>query len=341
MGTSTLVRACPPGHTCRCRDSCQSRAVRRSLANNGATVLSIFVNPAQFAPHEDYGTYPKTFDHDMKQFADALAESRTHTDALVFLPSVKEMYPSGIVLNVPDQRGTFVEVNGFSHQMEGKTRPTFFRGVATVNIRTILLSNMAHVSPTGGVKTLQRSSSKSYQLERLLVLMSLHQPTRAYFGQKDIQQALILRRLTSDLLLSHPLPSNLVIVPTHRSTTDGLALSSRNAYLSDTEREYASTLYAALCLAQREWEGGSASAEQALTRARELVQQRTKEAKNRDVELRLDYITITDPETFEPVDWAQRDDPTRTAILGGALFVGKTRLIDNLLCGDISTIVSP
>lgn len=168
--------------------------------------------------------------------------------------------------------------------------------------------------------------------------MCLYQPTRAYFGQKDIQQALILRRLTSDLLISHPLPSNIVIVPTRRST-DGLALSSRNAYLTDTEREYAGTLYAALCLAQREWEGGSSSAEQALTCAREFVQQRTKEAKDRDVELVLDYVAIMDPETFEPVNWAQREDPNRTAILSGALFVGKTRLIDNLLCGDISTVV--
>lgn len=90
----------------------------------------------------------------MKQFSDAVAESGTTTDAVVFLPSVKDIYPLGIVLNVPDQRGTFVEVKGFSHQMEGQTRPTFFRGVATVNIRMIRLHNRAHVYPTGGDKTL-------------------------------------------------------------------------------------------------------------------------------------------------------------------------------------------
>jgi pantoate--beta-alanine ligase len=123
-------------------------------------VLSIFVNPAQFAPHEDYGTYPKTFEHDMERFRHVLAEfpnksspslasgpsstfgvdtnteaSSANVDsrAVVFLPSVKDMYPSGIVLDVADQKGTFVEVKGFGHQMEGKTRPTFFRGVATVS----------------------------------------------------------------------------------------------------------------------------------------------------------------------------------------------------------------
>lgn len=135
-------------------------SVRRSLAGNDTTVLSIFVNPAQFAPHEDYGTYPKTFEHDMERLRQVLAEFPEKTSsslasgpsstfgadidtepnnaslnsrAVVFLPSVKDMYPSGIVLDVADQKGTFVEVKGFGHQMEGKTRPTFFRGVATVS----------------------------------------------------------------------------------------------------------------------------------------------------------------------------------------------------------------
>jgi len=338
MGTSTLVRTYPPGHTCR--NSSKGVPVRRSLAINDATVLSIFVNPAQFAPHEDYNTYPKTFDNDVKQFHAILAESRAHTDAVIFLPSVKDMYPSGIVLNVSDQRGTFVEVKGFSHQMEGKTRPIFFRGVATVSVARFD-GGIFRISSAGGDEALQRGSSEFLPpQERSTVLTWPNQPTRAYFGQKDIQQALILRRLTRDLLLSHPLPSNLIIVPTRRANDDGLALSSRNAYLSDTEREYAGTLYAALRLAQREWEGGSSSAEQTLTRAKDFVQQHIQGAEDCGVQLKLDYIALTDPETFEPVDWAQRDDPNRTAVLSGALFVGKTRLIDNLLSGDISSILS-
>jgi len=172
-------------------------------------------------------------------------------------------------------------------------------------------------------------------------LFNVVQPTRAYFGQKDIQQALILRRLANDLLLSHPLPSNLIIVPTHRSAIDGLALSTRNAYLTVAERKYAGTLYAALRLAQREWENGNMSVQQAQDRAIEFVEQRTKEAESQDVKLSLDYIALIDPDTFEPVNWVQRDDPNRTAIISGALFVGVTRLIDNLLCGDTSRILSP
>ena len=115
--------------------------MRKSLAENDLTVLSIFVNPAQFAPHEDLATYPRTLPRDL-----GLLESETlsipdpsqpgdsvkRQVSAVFLPSVAEMYPSGISQEVGMQKGTFVEVKGFSHQMEGQSRPTFFRGVATV-----------------------------------------------------------------------------------------------------------------------------------------------------------------------------------------------------------------
>lgn len=104
--------------------------VKRSLEANDLTVLSIFVNPAQFAPHEDLSTYPRTLTQDMEKL-NALSWSGK-TAAAVFLPGVKDMYPSGIVQEVDKQRGTFVEVKGYGHQMEGKSRPTFFRGVATV-----------------------------------------------------------------------------------------------------------------------------------------------------------------------------------------------------------------
>ena len=145
MGTSTLVRICTSGYIVEIH--MRVVLVRRSLADNVTTVLSLFVNPAQFAPNEDYGTYPKTFDHDMKQLADALAESSVQANAVVFLPSVKDMYPSGIELNVSDQKGAFVEVKRFSHQMEGNTRPTFFRGVATVSTsHTIsIVGNNSHI----------------------------------------------------------------------------------------------------------------------------------------------------------------------------------------------------
>lgn len=106
--------------------------VQRSLAQNKHTVVSIFVNPAQFAPHEDLATYPKTFDTDMAMLTNACSAPNNSSSCAVFLPTVSDMYPSGIVQDVNNQKGTFVEVKGYGHQMEGKSRPTFFRGVATV-----------------------------------------------------------------------------------------------------------------------------------------------------------------------------------------------------------------
>lgn len=115
--------------------------MRRSLAENDLTVVSIFVNPSQFAPHEDLASYPRTLPRDLELLS---AEKVTVSDSLlsahpisripsaVYVPSVSEIYPSGIVQNVAEQKGTFVEVKGYSHQMEGQCRPTFFRGVATV-----------------------------------------------------------------------------------------------------------------------------------------------------------------------------------------------------------------
>ena len=115
--------------------------VRRSLAENDLTVVSIFVNPGQFAPHEDLASYPRTLSRDLELLSaekvvvsDLLSSaiSISRTPSAVFVPSVSEIYPSGIVQNIAEQKGTFVEVKGYSHQMEGQSRPTFFRGVATV-----------------------------------------------------------------------------------------------------------------------------------------------------------------------------------------------------------------
>ncbi len=130
--------------------------VKQSLASNDRTIVSIFVNPAQFAPHEDLNTYPRTLSEDL-MLLDSTSISLPSTSgdrsapvirktSAVFLPSVRDMYPSGIAQNVADQKGAFIEVKGYSHQMEGKSRPTFFRGVATVvtklfnavQVRTIL-----------------------------------------------------------------------------------------------------------------------------------------------------------------------------------------------------------
>lgn len=124
-----------------CQTSVWSNAfkVRRSLAENDLTVVSIFVNPAQFAPHEDLATYPRTLPRDLEVLSEQAFDIPSPAGPSIhrkvsglFLPTVSEMYPSGISQDTLLQKGTFVEVKGYSHQMEGKTRPTFFRGVATV-----------------------------------------------------------------------------------------------------------------------------------------------------------------------------------------------------------------
>jgi pantoate--beta-alanine ligase len=123
--------------------------VRRSLAENDLTVVSIFVNPAQFAPHEDLATYPRTLQRDLELLAAEKLHSSSdvRTPSAVFLPTVSEMYPSGIVQNVAEQKGTFVEVKGYSHQMEGVSRPTFFRGVATVVTKLFNAIQVSSYSP--------------------------------------------------------------------------------------------------------------------------------------------------------------------------------------------------
>lgn len=297
--------------------------VRKSLAENDLTVLSIFVNPAQFAPHEDLATYPRTLEQDIAalttiSLAHSLANPHSKNGAssshdvvvrqpsAVFLPNAKEMYPSGITQDVSAQKGAFVEVKGYSHQMEGKSRPTFFRGVATVVTK----------------------------------LFNVVQPTRAYFGQKDIQQALLLRRLTRDLLMSHPLSQNVRIVPTARDPIDGLALSSRNAYLSQDERKVAPTFYQALLAARAAWEAGLSKAE-CLSKAHEVIAMRETQAKSDglDVNIRLDFIEFNDADTFDVVQDAATKKDFSVVLLSGALLVGKTRLIDNLILGDANEIM--
>jgi len=280
--------------------------VKRSLADNDLTVLSIFVNPAQFPPDGEFATYPRTLERDLKLLAEQKVGDRQ--PSALFLPSVKEMYPSGIVHDVSQQRGTFVEVKGYGEQMEGRSRPIAFRGIATVVTK----------------------------------LFNAIEPTNAYFGQKDIQQALILRRLVTDLLLSHPSPDNLHIVPTGRDTSDYLALSSRNANLSPAGRKVAPILYASLRAAEDCWTAGGLKSEcinAAITTLQRRIEQAIEEGL--DVKIKLDYIEMNDAETFEVLD----DDMTHsrkgeeTVILGGAIWVDQTRLLDNILLGSVDKIV--
>ncbi|KAH7921232.1 Pantoate-beta-alanine ligase [Leucogyrophana mollusca] len=284
--------------------------VQRSLAENDLTVLSIFVNPAQFAPHEDLSTYPRTLPGDLAllqaQRVSVPATDIVRTPSAVFLPSVHEMYPSGISQDTAAQKGTFVEVKGYGHQMEGASRPTFFRGVATVVTK----------------------------------LFNVIQPTNTYFGQKDIQQALLLRRMCKDLLLSHPDPDHVHILPTTRDLNDALALSSRNSYLTPSERAIAPTLFAALQKAESAWIRGGTT-EECIKQATIFIDEVKTRPAAQGVDMRLDYIQMNDSETFDVLGASSGKNYAgeNAIILSGALWLGKTRLIDNIVIGDLNHIV--
>lgn len=149
-----------------------------------------------------------------------------------------------------------------------------------------------------------------------------------------------MKRLTRDLLIPHPLPENVRILPTTRDPTDGLALSSRNAYLSPHGRKVAPTLYQALVAASAAWEAGSTKAE-CLARAREVIEVRTRQVQDEklDVDMRLDFIEFNDADTFEVVEDGATKTDAGVVLLSGALHVDKTRLIDNLVIGDESKII--
>ncbi|KAI8064442.1 pantoate--beta-alanine ligase [Gongronella butleri] len=248
--------------------------------------LTIFVNPAQFAPTEDLSTYPRTLQDDLEK----LAALGSGVASAVLVPSVQEIYPSGIELDVSKQTGTFVEVKGLSHQLEGVTRPHFFRGVATVVSK----------------------------------FLNIVQPEQVFFGQKDAQQCAVISAMIRDLHF----PVKMNICPTVREQ-DGLAMSSRNTYLSAEQRQHALVLSKALNLVAQQYRDGERDASRLIKSATDLIQQETAkvQAANCDWELKLDYFCINAPTDLAPIDGDIRDG----AIVSTAVFVGKTRLIDNVL----------
>jgi len=237
--------------------------VRRARIENERVVVSIFVNPLQFGPQEDYERYPRDLERD-------LALLRAERVDLVFAPPVEEMYPPGFA--------TTVVVSGpVAERLEGEARPGHFRGVATVVTR----------------------------------LLNLVQPHRAYFGWKDAQQVLVVRRLVSDLAL----PVEIVPVPTVREP-DGLAMSSRNVYLTPEERHAAAALPRALFTALERFRAGERVAETLRRTVRDALA---------GTPVRLEYVSVSDRESFEEVERVERP-----ALLLVAAWVGTTRLIDNI-----------
>lgn len=270
--------------------------IRAAAAENPSVVVSIFVNPAQFAPHEDLTQYPRTLDSDVAQLEKlnaALPPSSGRVEAL-FLPSVTEMYPSGIPLDQTQQRGAFVSVHGLSEQLEGVTRPHFFRGVATVCMK----------------------------------LFNAVQPDAAFFGQKDVQQTVVLRRLVQDLLI----PVELRICETVREGEDGLAMSSRNVYLGDKRRGVAGGLYRALRAAEEVYKSGEGDRDTVLAAAEKVLEN---VGRDEGVTIEVEYLSLADGEELNEL---QVLDGRGGAILSGAVRImpagereSPVRIIDNII----------
>jgi len=238
--------------------------IRRARAENPSVVVSIFVNPTQFGPQEDFSSYPRDPQRDL-----AILE-KEKTD-VVFMPSVAEMYPAGF--------DSWVEVGKVTERLEGASRPGHFRGVATVVAK----------------------------------LFNIVQPNRAYFGQKDAQQALVIKKMVADLNMN----LEIIVLPTVRDS-DGLATSTRNAYLNHKERQAAIVLYKALSLAQQLWSQGERDAEHIRQQMRALIQ--------KEPLATIDYVSIAEPETLEEMDRVKTP-----ALVSLAVEIGSTRLIDNIV----------
>jgi pantoate--beta-alanine ligase len=238
----------------------------RAREMSDTVVASVFVNPAQFGPEEDFDRYPRDLARDAE-----LAFTRGVD--FIFAPTVEEMYPKGF--------STYVTVEGLSDRLEGASRPGHFRGVTTIVNKLI---NIVH-------------------------------PHFAFFGRKDAQQVIVIKRMARDLAMD----VEIVVGPTVREE-DGLALSSRNLYLSTEERKAATVLRRALERARTMYNSGERDTTRLLSAMRSLVEA--------EALARIDYIAITDTERLQPVETIPND---RATLISMAVFVGATRLIDNIV----------
>ncbi len=238
--------------------------VKQARAECASVVASIFVNPTQFGPQEDFSAYPRDLQRDLGLLAAAGAD-------LVWTPAAEEMYPPAFQ--------TWVTVENVTQPLEGAMRPGHFRGVATVVAK----------------------------------LFNAVQPARAYFGQKDAQQVVVIRRMAQDLNF----PVEIMVCPTRREP-DGLAMSSRNVYLNPAERQAAVVLSRALKAAQQAYLAGERSG----PRLRQIMQAEL------DAEplARPQYVSCAHPESLQELEVV-----TDGALLSMAVYIGKTRLIDNLV----------
>ncbi|OAA31212.1 pantoate--beta-alanine ligase [Kosmotoga arenicorallina S304] len=240
--------------------------VRKAREDNDIVTVSIFVNPTQFGPNEDYSKYPRDEERDLSLLAGLGVD-------YVFIPEVVEMYK-------PDH-STFVEVKGLTEGLCGTRRPGHFRGVTTVVIK----------------------------------LFNIVMPTKAYFGQKDAQQFRVIRRMVRDLDLS----VELVEMPIVRES-DGLAMSSRNVYLSPRERLQAPLLHKALLKGNELIGKGITDVGTIKANMRQIL--------GKGDLIKVDYVELVDEETLAPIDNLQ-EKKNKKVILAIAVYLGKARLIDN------------
>jgi pantoate--beta-alanine ligase len=237
--------------------------VKQARAENSAVIVSIYVNPTQFGPREDFGSYPRDLNRDLELLREGGVD-------IVFVPSDDQMYSP--------EFNTWVDVEKVSERLEGASRPGHFRGVATVVAK----------------------------------LFNIVQPTKAYFGQKDAQQLVVIKRMVADLNMT----IEIVVVPTVRES-DGLAMSSRNIYLGPEERKAAKILFRALTLARQLKLGGEKDAGKIRRQMTSLIQ--------KEPLAKTDYVSIVDAETLEELDLIDH-----RVLVTLALRIGKTRLIDNM-----------
>ena len=238
--------------------------VRLALKRADFIVVSIFVNPAQFGPHEDYNTYPCELEDDTCKLESLGAH-------VIFAPDSSSMYPEGY--------STFVTVDGLTEELCGHSRPVHFRGVATVVAK----------------------------------LFTIVMPHLAVFGQKDAQQLAVIRRMVKDLNMDIEIESGLII-----RESDGLAMSSRNSYLTSQEREQAIIIYRSLC-------AGEKLVQSDVIRSQDIVKKVHQVLKEAPL-LKTEYIEIVDSNNMKPVN-----EISTSTLLAVAVWLGKTRLVDNII----------
>jgi pantoate--beta-alanine ligase len=239
--------------------------VREARRMCDVVVVSVFVNPTQFGPTEDFEHYPRDLTRDTALLTDYNVD-------YIFAPTAEEMYPRGY--------STYVNVGGLSKLLEGDSRPRHFRGVTTV----------------------------------VSILLNTVRPDFAFFGQKDAQQSVIIRRMVRDLAFD----TEIVVLPTVREDS-GLAISSRNLYLTDQERESAAVIHRALAKAKESFKKGERHAAKLAEIVRTTIET--------EPHARLDYVSIVDAETLETLEKIDE----RPVLIAIAAYIGKTRLIDNMV----------